>query len=613
MKMKFTKNIFLALSLLTLAGCAEDEFSHDILNPGEKPGEGKAVFNITTEASPIGIITRADGEEAKAPITELKWMVADKNGKIIPHYYGRVNDQNTQISIEGLTYGDYSLLCLATLNEAEGINFNTPESVEEQWMVNEKGNQPIDGIYCYKKVPFTLGAEGVNSEVILEHIAAKVSVDIEMPNISQWRHIKKVSVTFNEGIPASLDAGGTYSGTNTIESYDIYDPSGSFTFTTFPSDQPVSGYVEIESSRDNGDDFVQTYEFSDLLLEAGKIAHLNLDYRHPELESGFLYVATKEQWRFDLKTMFMADEPRSTFYNNKERWFYTKEPLQIWIRDDGKMGVRYYSPYTLKDVKVKACFNKVSPEWVDLVYFEEVNPFMEAFLTLPITEHDCVYNGESGRKVKIPAIPDLTPNDITIQFEWDKDDVFMNKIAQIQPELNWFIRFSAYGADNGHPYWTHMNPRLCRLATGLAYDMTYMFSTQEYIDEYYANWDGIFVDSGRNITIDEIMTRVKRQGGLMMGCVHGVLGLGGGQTFGMSQDRYYNFYPDTSPVGGETFNGARQTIFHEFAHCLGYGHDGNMTYGEKFTRFSARVLVQLGWDQRLPVSNVADINKLPME
>ncbi len=608
--MKFTKNIFLALSLLTLAGCAEDEFSGDSLNPGGTPGDGKAVFNIATEASPVGIVTRADGEEAASPIAELKWMVADKNGKIVPHYYGRVNDQNTQLSIEGLPYGDYNLLCLATLKEAEGIDFKTPEYVEDRWIVNEKEKQPIDGIYCYKKVPFTLGAEGFSSEVILEHIAAKVSVDIAMPNVSQWRHIKKVSVTFNEGIPGNLDAGGTYSGTNTVESYDIYDPSGSFTFTTFPSDQPLSGYVEIESSRDNGEDFVQIYEFSDLQLEAGKITHINLDYRHPEQESGLLYVATKEQWRFNLGTMLLADEPRSTFYNNQERWFYTQAPLQIWIRDDGKLAVRYYSPYTLKDVKVKACFNKVSPEWVDLAYFEEVNPFMEAFLTLPVTEHDCVFNGESGRKVKIPAIPDLTPNDITIQFEWDKDDVFMNKIADIK--LNWYIRFSAYGADNGHPYWTHMDPLLCRLAIGLAYDMTYMFSTQEYIDGY-EPWDGKFVDSGRTITLDEILTRVKNQGGLLMGCVHGVLGLGGGQTFGMSADRYYNFYPDTSPVGGETFNGARQTIFHEFAHCLGYGHDGNMTYGEAFTRFSAKVLVELGWAGRLPVSKLTDITSLPME
>ncbi len=605
--MKIINKLLLPASVLFLAGCAEEEIFQDL---SVEQGEGVATFNISTAGSEIGIISRSDGEEEQPVISELKWMVADKNGKIVPHYYGRIDNQNTKLTIEGLTYGDYSLLCLATLDDAEGISFSNPESVESVWLKNEKEDGPLDGVYCYKKVPFTLGADGFTSDVILEHITAKVSVDIDMPNISQWRHIKRVSVSINEDIPASFDAGGTYSGTHIVDSYDIYDPSGVFTFTTFPTEQPVSGYVEILSSRDSGEDFVQTYEFSGLQLEAGKIARISLDYRHPEMESGLLYVAKQEQWRYDIGTMFLNDEPRSTFYNYQERGFYTKTPLQIWMRDDGKLGVRYFSPYTLKDVKVTACFNKVSPEWVTLAVFEEVNPFEEAFFTLPITQHDCVFDGESGRKVKIPAIPNLEPGDVTLKFEWDPDDAFMNKIADIK--LDWFIRFSGYGADSGHAYWRHMNPMLCRLAVGLAYDMTYMFSSEEFPEEF-KNWEGKLIDSGRIITLEEIQTRLERQGGLLMGTVVGVLGLGGGQTFGMSADRYSNFYPDTTPVGGNTFNGARQTIFHEFAHCLGYGHDGNMTYGEAWTVLCAKVLVELGWAERLPVSKLADINRLPME
>ncbi len=605
--MKTINKLLLSLSLLSLVGCAEEEM---LQKPAGVPGDGVAIFNISTVGSEIGVITRADGEEVTPTISEMKWLIADSKGKIVPHYYGRIDNQNTKLTIEGLAYGDYSLLCLATLNEAAGISFSDPEYLDDPWLVNDKENDPVDGIYCFKKVPFTLGAEGFSSDVILEHISAMVSVDIEMPNPSQWRHIKRVSVSINEDVPTSLNASGTYSGKHTIDSYDIYDPTGVFNFTTLPSDQPVSGYVEIESSRDNGENIVNTYEFSDLMLEAGKIAHINLEYRHPEIESGVLYVAKEEQWRYDIGTMFLADEPRTTFYNNQERSFYTTAPLQIWMRDDGKLGVRYFSPYTLKDVKVKACFNKVSPEWVTLAVFEEVNPFEEAFFTLPITQHDCMFDGESGRKVKIPAIPDLNPGEVTLKFEWDKDDAFMNKVAEIK--LDWFIRFSGYGADSGHAYWRHMTPYLCRLAVGLAYDMTYMFSSPEFPEEF-KNWEGRLIDSGRLIYLDEIQTRLNRQGGLMMGTVVGVLGLGGGQTFGMSQDRYSNFYPDTTPVGGNTFNGARQTIFHEFAHCLGYGHDGNMTYGEAWTVCCAKVLVELGWADRLPVSRLSDISRLPME
>ena len=602
--MKLINKLGLCLSLLTLAGCAGEEMTHDLTNPGE----GKAVFNIATENSQIGVTTRADGEQVQPMISELKWLVSDTDGKIVPLYYGHADNQNTQLTLEGLPYGDYYLLCLATLNEGEGINFDDPLYFEDGWMVNDKNNDPVDGIYCYKKVPFSVNADGTAANVILEHITAMVSVDIEMPNISMWRHVKKVSVTFDTEIPTTFNAGGTYSGNHTVSGYDIYDPSGVFTFTTLPSAEPVSGYVEIESSRDNGDNFVQRYDFSDISLEAGKITHINLDYRHPELESGLLHVAVDEQWRYDIRTMLQADEPREVFYNNSERWFYTDEPLQVFLKD-GKMAVRYYSPYSLKDVRVKACFNKISPEWVDLAVIEEVQPFMEAFFTLPVTERDCVFTGESGRKVKIPAISELTSNDVAFKFEWDPDDVFMNKIAQIK--LHWYIRYCPFGADEGHAYWRHMDALLCRHAAACAYNMTYLFSSQEFMDEL-KKWDGKLIDDNQQpVNLDDLVARIYRHGGLNMGKVEGsfVVGLGGGETFGMADWCYTGFYADDTPNWPLTT--ARDTMFHEFGHCLGYGHNGNMTYGDAWTVLCSNVLVQLGLDLKLPVSKKTDVSNLP--
>ena len=593
-------------SVVLLAGCASDDYMDDLVESGKA---GTATFTITTNDSEIGVMTRSGENENKA-ISDLIWLVSDTEGNIFDHHYGRLENDFSRLTVEGLEYGDYNLIFLATLEGSDNASIESPRSFTETWLSAAEEGKPIDGYYCYKKVPFSVGAGGTNTEVILEHSACKVSVDVDMPNESLWRHIKRVSVNFNEEVPAGMNAGGEYIGSANVTDYNIYDPEGDFSFTTFPSETPVSGYVEIESTRDGAEDFIQRYEFSDLKLEAGKIAHINILYRHPERESGLLYVATREQWRFDIGTMLLDDEPRETFYNTNERSFYTDEPLQVFLREDGRMCVRYYSPYTLKDVRVKARFNKISSEWVDFAVIEEVNPFEEAFFTLPVTQHDCVFDGESGRKIKVPAMPGLTPGDVTLKFEWDKDDVFMNKISEIK--YRWYIRFSGFGADAGHASWRHMNPSLCRLAIGLAYDMTYMFSSKEFPEEF-KNWEGKLNDNGRIITLEEILTRLDRQGGLQMGTVVGVLGLGGGQTFGMSADRYTNFYPDTTPVGGNTFNGARQTIFHEFAHCLGYGHNGNMTYGEAWTVCCAKVLVELGWAERLPVSKLTDITRLPME
>lgn len=600
--------ILLGLSVITLAGCASDDFLQEA---DIKDREGKAVFNITAEGSPIGVITRADGEEEQPVISELKWLIADKNGKIVPHHYGCTDSQNTKLTIEGLPYGDYSLLCLATLNDGDGIRFSEPEYIDDAWLINEKEGQPVDGLYCYKKVPFTLRAEGMVSDVILEHISAMVSVDLEMPNITLWRHIKRVSVSFNEDIPAAFDACGTYSGTHSVEAYDIYDPTGAFTFTTLPSDQPVSGYVEIQSSRDNGDDIVQTYEFSDLVLEAGKIAHINLSYRHPERESGKIHIAASELWRFETDTMFLASEPREAFYDNSLRWFYADKPLQITTTDNGRLGVKFYSPIPIKNVKVRGCFNKISPEWVDLAEIEEVTPFMEAYFPLPVTDHDCTFTGDSGRKLTIPAQPKLKGEDLTVAFECD--DPFMKKVATI--DSHWYIRFSKFGADNGHPSWDHMTPLLCRHGVALAINMAFMFSSPEFKEEL-RNWDGKLYDDSKNpINIDQLITKIRNHGGLNLGKIKDgitVAGLGGGQTYGLNTSCYTGVYHDKTAVGANPHNFPREAMFHEYGHCLGYGHNSNMTYGAGWTVICAQMFVQLGREGKLPVPNSTDVTGLPM-
>lgn len=593
-------------SVVLLAGCASDDFMGDLADSGKA---GTVTFTITTNDSEIGVITRS-GENDSKTISDMIWLVSDTEGNIFDHHYGKLDNDFSKLTLEGLKYGDYNLIFLATLEGSDNALIESPCNFTDSWLTIAEGGKPIDGYYCYKKVPFSVGSNGTNVDVILEHSASKVCVDVDLPNESLWRHIKRVTVNFNEEVPAGMNAGGSYIGSANVTDYDIYNPNGDLSFTTFPSETPVSGYVEIESSREDADNFIERYEFSGLKLEAGKIAHININYRHPERETGLLYVSVQEQWRHDIRTMLLADEPREVFYNNSERGFYTTAPLQIWIRDDSKLAVRYYSPYTLKDVRVKARFNKISSEWVDLAVIEEVNPFEEAFFTLPVTQKDCVFDGESGRKIKIPAMPNLSPADVTLKFEWDKNDAFMNKVAEIK--YNWYIRFSPYGADAGHASWRHMTPLLCRFGIGLAYDMTYMFSSPEFPEEF-KNWEGKLVDNDRIITLEEIQTRLNRHAGLLMGRVEGVLGLGGGQTFGMTTDRYTDFYPDATPVGGNTFNGARQTVFHEFAHCLDYSHNGNMTYGQAWTVLCAKVLVELGWADRLPVSRRSDITRLPME
>lgn len=603
-EMNRISNIFLACSLLTLASCASDDFLEDNALPA---GEGTVSFSISTGTSEIGVATRADGGEGK--ISEMVWMVADTQGRVIDHHYGRLTDDFSRLTVEGLKYGDYNMFFLATIDGSSNAEISEPKDFSENWLSTAADGSPVDGYYCYAKVPFEVGERNPEMNVVLEHNVARVCVEVEMPNASQWRYIKNVKVTFNETVPAAFTAGGEYSGEMKVNGYDIFDGTDDLSFATFPSSAPISGYVEILSSRDGADDFMQRYEFSDLALEAGKIARIKISYRHPDRESGKMHIAADQLWRFPVDTMFLAREPREVFYENTIRQFYADQPLQVFISESGDMRVKFYSPIAIKDVKVKARFSKVSPEWVDFAYLEEVRPFMDATFPLPLKNAECVYNCESGRKIRIPAHPGLSSNDV--QFAIECDDPFMRKIAII--DSHWNIRFSPYQADQGHAYWRHMDPLLCRHGVALALNMAYMFASPEFNEEL-ETYDGILYDNAHNpIVLDNLRSNIRNHPGLRLGRVVGVGGLGGGETYGLADYCYTGVYHNSTPEGSNPHNYPRQAMFHEYGHCLGYSHDSNMTYGDQWTVLCATVFVEMGRAGKLPVSDITDVTDLPME
>ena len=66
--------------------------------------------------------------------------------------------------------------------------------------------------------------------------------------------------------------------------------------------------------------------------------------------------------------------------------------------------------------------------------------------------------------------------------------------------------------------------------------------------------------------IDVLKKQITNHGGLCYGRVVNVVGLGGGNTFGLGEYVYLTHYADDA-------NGS-DTPYHELAHCLGYGHSG---------------------------------------
>lgn len=569
---------------------------------------GQVTFVIGTDSGlDIGVNSRGS-DNPSDKITDLRYVIANEHGEILNPHYQKLEPDFSRLTIEGLKYGEYTIAFLATTGD-DKADTDQPASLHDIWLQNGSDTSPIDAPYLYKKVNFTITKEQkpVSQQIVLEHCVGKIDLRVRVSSEYQWRFIKDVRITFdnNGDIPTAISADGQYSGTGRIQAYDI---TGNLAFFSFPSETPLSGFVEITSDRSDGETFSYRYRFADCKIEAGRISHIDIDYRHPESDEGMMYVRESDFCKFRTDTMFMADEPQSVFYDASKRSFYADAPLQLSISDDHRLRVRFFSPVAIRDVRIMCRFGKISPEFLELAHFDVIYPFMEGDFPIPAVERDAVFTTSSGRKIRIPAQPNLSADEVTLIAE--TDDPYMRKIAQI--DSHWYIRFSPYGADNGHAYWRHMNPLLCRHGVALATNMAFMFSSEEFNTEM-EKYDGLLLDNSRNpIDLNTLRSKIRSHGGLVLGRVSGVGGLGGGTTYGLADYCYTGVYFDATPPGSNPHNYPRQAMFHEYGHCLGYSHSSTMTYGDRWTVLCATVFVNMGQSGKLPVNSITEVTGLPM-
>ena len=124
--------------------------------------------------------------------------------------------------------------------------------------------------------------------------------------------------------------------------------------------------------------------------------------------------------------MLIADEPQTGYYDSNRRSVNVAAPFQLEIDYNHKLGVKFFAPVTIRDVRVKCRFSKISHEFFELARFDAIYPFMEASFTLPVVEREATFTTESGRKINIPAQTELTADDVTLLIE--REDPYMKKI-----------------------------------------------------------------------------------------------------------------------------------------------------------------------------------------
>ena len=284
------------------------------------------------------------------------------------------------------------------------------------------------------------------------------------------------------------------------------------------------------------------------------------------------------------------NESPDVFFDAGQRSFYVTQPLQIQMDDEHNFQLRFYSPRALRNVTIWATIDGYEEEF-RFMSLEKVMPFQQLRVHIPFATKDMTAYTRSGKKIQIMANPHLMKENMTFTIECN--DPYWKRLQSIR--CKWYIAFGRYS--DTHQNWRYkMMASHTREAVAIALNMSYMFSSERF-ERALHDFGPLHSDNNKTV-IDKnaLLTRVLNHSGLLFGYTTGVMGLGGGTTFGIHESCYLEHYADDRSI--------TETIFHEFAHCVGYGHNGNMTYeqtGPGWVTLCNNVYVDLSLDKELPV------------
>lgn len=285
-----------------------------------------------------------------------------------------------------------------------------------------------------------------------------------------------------------------------------------------------------------------------------------------ETNVGEIHLTGKEDFTPDVASYILQDgEAESVLFNEAERSFKVTQPIQVSINEKQELFIRSYSPRDVRGYTIWAKIPSAYDEEFRLATFDVLPAFVEFHQLLPFRDTDKVYTTRSGKKIMILANPRINAGDVT--FEIECNDPYYQKLQKIQTK--WKIWFSDYGKE-GAWQWPLL-PAHARECVAISLNMSYMFSTDYFRQELEKYRDKLFRNDDKTgpVNIDDLYKTIMNHGGLRWGHVTGYGGLGGGNTIGVHDGSYLSHYVDDSYEV--------MALFHEFGHCVGGGHSGNMT------------------------------------
>lgn len=566
------KHYFLFILLLLCVACSEeDDFR-------ESPdATGGVSFNLRT-AGYAGSGTRST--EALVRFDRLEHYVVDEDGGFTSNIRSLYDASLTQIRVEGIKDGDYYLLVLAVKGDynADGAIIHKLNDSSSPWLTFQAAGQgkTLEAEYYYVRQPFTVsGGQIADSEIDLRRIVGKVEFQLNYRSDYVRQSVVSIDVTPSADtiLGNVLNADGSVSGEQSVGELSLMDERQ---YLLLPSGEGsrFRGSIVLNLQRHTGEATERSYQFEVAVLpNQHAVVHINVS--HPDDNTGTLYVNGDDYTPDNFYTILHDLEPKSTYYNASERSFYVNEPLQVSVNEHSLLHLRFYSPVAMSGVRIYAKSSEM-PEYFELGYFTDIPAFADAVFKLALSEREAVYHTESGKYIKVSA---MSGDDIrALRFKIVSDDPYWQKISQIK--ARWYITFNAYGgnpdAPNGAPAgnWMGMRPVHAREALAFLTNVAFMCTLEDFRERVLSFQGQINGNDGVTpVDMSTVVDRLEGHTRFNTGLVYagnGVHGLGGGATWGIYQQAYFQHYWNTYSCN---------VGFHELGHCMGYSHSSGMSYG----------------------------------
>ncbi len=581
--MKEITLIVFLLGSIFFTACTQDEW-----NETANAEMAEAIFKLHNAVCEGNTSRSTTLEEAR--YDRLEHYIVDEQGNCIDNIKSKYNTTTAEIHVEGLHEGNYLLLVLGIKGDEskDCAEIHKLNRITDTWLTFPKDlHKPLDAEYFYSQTPFTVSlnqTESGQQEVatIRQHveqkrIISKINFDFQYNNPYVRNAVTEITASLKQArFYTTLLGNGNPTGEsdNIIEDIDL-NYNANYYFMPLLPNASLEGEITMHTRNYLDYEVQQTYSFRLNEMKANHIHQINTHINHPDDRSAVMFLTETAYNEGKYEKILQDNEPKEIYSDPSLRQFNTAQPLQLEFTTEGKLHVRFYSPRNLGNVLIKAYIPAVCNEYFDIAYFDTIPSFADFYETTPLIQRSAMCYTESGRQIEVQQL-DITAL-ANAQFKIESSDPYWSKLKKI--EHGWNIYWGLYGGnpdlENGGPVgnWMGIRPVHCRESVALFLNFTYMIDMPEHEQILRENTDILYDDNKNPIQVEQVLSQMRQKRTLQVGLVYtgnGVLGLGGGSTFGAYQQAWFEHYWNTYSCN---------IMFHELGHVMGYGHNSSFTYG----------------------------------